>query len=73
MALRDAAGGVAVPEQLRVIGALTQVLMARDDPSAVLSLIAHPDTRIVSLTVTEKGYHRDPASGALDLRPRHPA
>ncbi len=67
VALRDAAGGVAVPEELRVIGALTQVLLARDDASAVLARIAHPDTRIVTLTVTEKGYHRDPASGALNL------
>jgi len=67
VALRDATDGVAAAERLQVIGALTQVLMASDDPGAVLARIAHADTRIVSLTVTEKGYHRDPASGALQL------
>ena len=39
-----------------MIGALTQVLVAPEDPAAVLARIAHADTRIVSLTVTEKGY-----------------
>ncbi len=65
VALRGATSGP--PEKLQVVGALTQVLAAPDDPCAVLARIAHPDTRIVSLTVTEKGYHRDPASGALQL------
>ena len=37
----------------------------REDPQAVLEVIAAPATRIVSLTVTEKGYHHDPATGAL--------
>ena len=32
--------------------------------------MADPRIRIVSLTVTEKGYCHDPATGALD--PRHP-
>jgi fructuronate reductase len=36
----------------------------------VLEAIAGPVTRIVSLTVTEKGYLRDPASG--DLQTAHP-
>jgi fructuronate reductase len=33
----------------------------------VLARIAHADTRIVSVTVTEKGYCHDPASGRLNL------
>ena len=32
--------------------------------------MAHPDVKIVSLTVTEKGYCLDPATGRLDER--HP-
>lgn len=50
---------------LQVIGCLLRVLVAPEDPAAVLAAIADPATRIVSLTVTEKGYCRDPASGAL--------
>ncbi|WP_294320257.1 mannitol dehydrogenase family protein [uncultured Sphingomonas sp.] len=53
----------------RVIGSITELLTAhRRD--AILSRIAVPTTRIVTTTVTEKGYHLD-ASGALDLD--HPA
>lgn len=60
LALRDARG-----ERLRVIGGLIECLVAPENPGAVLDRIAHADTRIVSLTVTEKGYCHDPASGAL--------
>ena len=67
LALRDAAPDGTLREALQVIGALMQVLVAPDDPRAVLQRIAHPDTRIVSLTVTEKGYHHDPATGGLKL------
>ncbi|MFO1268669.1 MAG: hypothetical protein U1F67_19025 [Rubrivivax sp.] len=35
------------------------------NPRGVLEAIAAPATRIVSLTVTEKGYALDPASGRL--------
>jgi fructuronate reductase len=67
LALRDAGDDGAPRETLQVVGALIKVLVAPEDPQAVLEQIAHADTRIVSLSVTEKGYHRDPASGALRL------
>ncbi|KNZ34229.1 MAG: dioxygenase [Methylibium sp. NZG] len=67
LALRDTAPDGTPREALQVIGALMQVLVAPDDPLAVLQRIAHPDTRIVSLTITEKGYHHAPATGALNL------
>ena len=41
---------------LRVIGALREVLSAADERDAVLTRLAHPDVRLVMLTVTEKGY-----------------
>lgn len=41
---------------LRVIGAIGSVLVAPEDPEALIRAMAHPDVRIVSLTVTEKGY-----------------
>lgn len=42
--------------QLRVIGALQDVLVAPDDPGAVADAIADQSIHIVSLTITEKGY-----------------
>jgi fructuronate reductase len=53
-------------EHLRVVGCLKEVLVAPEDPAAVVARLAAPATRIVSLTVTEKGYCHDPASGLLD-------
>jgi len=70
LALRDADEKGAARSQLSVIGNLLDVLVAPEDPAAVLALIAAPDTRIVSLTVTEKGYCHDPGTGAL--RADHP-
>lgn len=49
----------------RVIGAVREVLSAVDDPAAVPRRIADPGVRVVSLTVTEKGYRHDPATGRL--------
>jgi fructuronate reductase len=51
----------------RVIGALAGVRHAAADPAAVVALIADPAIRIVTLTVTEKGYRLDPATGRLLL------
>jgi fructuronate reductase len=52
-------------DAVRVIGAVRRVLVAPEDPAAVIAAIAAPATHIVSLTVTEKGYCRAP-DGALD-------
>jgi fructuronate reductase len=57
-------------EETRQIEVLSDVLVAPEDPEAVIAAMAHPDTRIVSLTVTEKGYCHVPASGGLN--PAHP-
>lgn len=62
LTLRDAAGA-----RTRVVGSVREVLLAPEDPSLVLDAIAHADTRIVSLTVTEKGYCHDPATRRLRL------
>jgi fructuronate reductase len=56
--------------QLQVIGAVAKVLVANEDPQAVLDYIAAPETAIVSLTVTEKGYTLVP--GAWRLNQEHP-
>lgn len=52
-------------ERLQVIGAVRDVLVAPEDPAALVAALARPETHIVTLTVTEKGYHLDPATGAL--------
>lgn len=50
----------------RIVGSIATVLAAPREPAQVLDALAAPSTRIVSLTVTEKGYDFDPASGGLD-------
>ncbi len=62
LALRENADQV-----LRVIGAITQTFVAPEDPGALLAVMADPAVRIVSLTVTEKGYTANIADGGLQL------
>ncbi|TDQ89550.1 mannitol dehydrogenase family protein [Paraburkholderia silvatlantica] len=50
-------------EDVRIIGALVDYLHAPSDPDAVLTKLADPAIRIVSLTITEGGYNFDEASG----------
>lgn len=57
-------------ETCRVVGVVRDVFVAPEDPAAVVRHLAAPSIRIVTLTVTEKGYCHDPASGRLD--PSHP-
>ncbi len=65
VAVRDAEA-----ERLRVIGSLTGQLVAPENPRALIAAMAAPSVRIVSLTVTEKGYCHDPATATL--REDHP-
>lgn len=50
----------------RIIGSVLDVLVAPEDPAAVVTRLADPETDIVSLTVTEKGYCHDPSTGRLN-------
>lgn len=50
----------------RVVGSLTSVLVAPEDPEAVFAHIVSPDLRMVTITVTEKGYCLT-TGGELDL------
>ncbi|WP_197698992.1 mannitol dehydrogenase family protein [Micromonospora inositola] len=50
---------------LRVVGSVRDVVFGAGDPAAVVDRIADPAVRLVTLTVTEKGYRRDGA-GRLD-------
>ena len=52
-------------ERTRLVGAVRTLLVAREDRAAVAAALAAPDTHLVTLTVTEKGYLRRP-DGTLD-------
>ncbi len=53
--------------EYRVISSLTDVLVAPEDPARVIDAMVAETTKIVSLTVTEKGYCHEPATGRLNL------
>jgi mannitol 2-dehydrogenase len=55
-------------ETARIIGSITDYLFAPDDPGAVIAKLADPDTRIVSLTVTEGGYSINDSTGEFEPR-----
>jgi fructuronate reductase len=42
--------------QLRVIGSIRELLCAREEQEAVLARLSDPAVRLVTLTITEKGY-----------------
>jgi fructuronate reductase len=57
-------------ERCRLVQVIDRVLVAREDPGAVLEAMADPAVKIVTLTVTEKGYCHEPSTGRLN--PDHP-
>lgn len=60
LVVRDGSG-----DTLRVIGAGQGVLVGPEDPAALVAAMVDAGVHIVTLTVTEKGYRLDPATGAL--------
>lgn len=50
----------------RVIGSITEYLLAPEAPEAVIEKMAAEDTRIVSLTITEGGYNFHHVTGEFD-------
>lgn len=54
----------------RIVGSIARVLVAQEDPRAVVDAMSAKSSRIVSLTITEKGYCHDPATGTLNVE--HP-
>ena len=49
-----------------VIGSMIDFLFAPENKQAVINKLAHPDTKIVSLTITEGGYNFNPVTGEFD-------
>lgn len=57
-------------EKLQLIGAVLDTLVGPENPAALVAQMANTNIKIVSLTITEKGYCHDPATGNLNLN--HP-
>ncbi|OCJ10292.1 mannitol dehydrogenase [Rhizobium sp. AC27/96] len=53
-------------ERLHVVGSILDLLVAPENPAALIAAMVDPAIRIISLTVTEKAYLRN-ADGHLDL------
>ncbi|GGE11388.1 mannitol dehydrogenase [Aureimonas endophytica] len=60
-ALRDGASVSA-----RVVGSLLRIIVAPEEPEALIAALADPAVKLVTLTITEKGYGIDRATGRLD-------
>jgi len=54
-------------EKLQIIGAVLDTLVGPENPAALVAQMAASNIKIVSLTITEKGYCHDPATGNLNL------
>ncbi len=52
-------------ERAQVVGAVQEVLVAPENPKAVIAALASPDTHIVTVTITEKGYKLDRTANSL--------
>lgn len=50
-----------------VIGSLIDYILAVDQAELAIEKLAHPDTRIVSLTITEGGYNFNPSTGEFNF------
>ncbi len=59
-----------VQTQLQIVGAQFDVLVAPENPQAIVDALSLPEIKVVTLTVTEKGYCHHPATGDLNLE--HP-
>lgn len=50
-----------------VIGSIVDYIFAFETPKIAIDRMAHEDTKIVSLTITEGGYNFNPSTGAFDF------
>lgn len=50
----------------KVIASIKEVISARLEQTKVIDYLASPSTKIITLTVTEKGYHYNQSTGAIN-------
>jgi fructuronate reductase len=53
------------PTEAQVIGAIKECLVAPENPEAVIARLANQDTKLVTLTITEKGYLENDEHSAI--------
>ncbi|WP_298782329.1 mannitol dehydrogenase family protein [uncultured Polaribacter sp.] len=51
----------------RVIGSIVEVLFAPENPLAVIEKMAHPEVKIITLTITEGGYNFNESTGEFNF------
>jgi fructuronate reductase len=51
----------------RVVGAIREILVAPENPEAVLARMASPDTKLITLTIGQKGYYCNMSDNTLLL------
>ncbi|WP_298350639.1 mannitol dehydrogenase family protein [uncultured Dokdonia sp.] len=54
-------------KEAEVIGSIVDFKMGTDSPEAVITRMAAPETKIVSLTITEGGYNFNPNTGEFNF------
>ncbi|OZG69989.1 mannitol dehydrogenase [Hahella sp. CCB-MM4] len=52
--------------QTQVVGAIGDFILAQDNPQKLIEKLSSPETRIVSLTITEGGYCTDDSTGEFN-------
>ena len=57
-------------DEVKIVGSIKDLIHAPSEPQTVIDRIASPDTKILSLTITEKGYYYD---DQRNLNLEHPA
>lgn len=57
-------------EKIQLMGAVRQTLVGPEDPAGLINIMADAQIKIISMTITEKGYCHDPATGKLNWQ--HP-
>lgn len=55
-------------DNIEVVGSIHDYLLAVDTPNLVIDKLSHPDTKIVSLTITEGGYNFNPNNGEFNFQ-----
>ncbi|WP_407557468.1 mannitol dehydrogenase family protein [Winogradskyella sp. 4-2091] len=52
----------------RVIGSIVEYLYAPENPMVVIEKMAHPDVKIITLTITEGGYNYNESTGEFEFK-----
>ncbi len=52
----------------RIIGSITEMLYAPENPMKVIKKMASPEVKIISLTITEGGYNYNEATGEFNFK-----